>query len=117
MDKGQQNFTNIVEHSDKVVKSDSGISSTIFEASTTNGLMYSVEADASKMYPLLQFFTNIINAMIKNTKYKITFLPINIFNKKDWHEKYTSDLAVGGSRFEKRSLPAFFAAFHGISFT
>lgn len=100
MDKGQSSFTNIVEHSDKVVKSDSGISSTIFEANTTNGLGYSTEADAAKMYPLLQYFTNIVNNMIKDTKWKSTFLPINIFNRKEWHERFTSDLANGGIRMK-----------------
>lgn len=99
VDKSQQNGINIVESSDKIVKSDSGISSTMFEASTTNGLLYSVNADASKMYPLLYFFENIINYKIKNQKFKSTFLKVNQYNVADWHATYANDLQNGGSRF------------------
>lgn len=95
----QQNGINLVEHSAKVVQADSGISSTMFDASTTNGLKYSVLADITKMYPLQYFFTNITNRRIKDTGFKVTFLKVNYYNVEEWHKIYSADMLSGGNRF------------------
>jgi len=98
LDKNQQNSINIVKSDSENVMSDSGISSTIFNSDSTNGLGYSTEKDAAKMYQLLYFFQNYINYKIKSLKCQVSFLHINIFNKKDKHEQYRTDLLSGGSR-------------------
>jgi hypothetical protein len=68
LDKNQQSAINVVEHDIKVIQNDSGISETIFNANTTNGLGYSTKADSAKIFPLLYFFTNFINFKIKQYK-------------------------------------------------
>lgn len=98
LDKVQSNVINLVEHSNKVVMQDSGISESIFNAASTLGLEYSTLADASKIYPLLYFFENFVNLQIKQYKCKVKFLKINQFNQLDWHERYYSDVQAGGSR-------------------
>jgi hypothetical protein len=97
-DKTQSSVINLVEHSTKVVMQDSGVSETIFNATSTLGLQYSTLADASKIYPLLYFFENFVNLQIKQYKCKIKFLKINQFNQLDWHERYYADVQAGGSR-------------------
>ena len=98
LDKAQSNIINLVEHSNKVVMQDSGISDSIFNAASTLGLEYSTLADASKIYPFLYFFENFVNLQIKQYKCKIKFLKINWFNQLDWHERYYGDVQAGGSR-------------------
>ncbi len=98
MEKSQQNQTNLVEHSEKVVLSDSGISSTIFSAETTNGLAYSTAKDVAKMLPYLYYFTSVLNFKIKDTKMRVKFLPVSFKDRVDFHKSYTSDLPFGGSR-------------------
>ena len=98
LDKAQSSAINLVEHSTKVVMQDSGISDSIFNASTTLGLQYSTLADASKIYPILYFFENFVNSQIKQHKCKAKFLKINYFNQLDWHERYYADVLAGGSR-------------------
>lgn len=98
LDKNQQSALNVVEHDIKVIQNDSGISETIFNANTTNGLSYSTQADSSRIYPLLYFFTNFVNYKIKSYKCQIEFLRTNIFEKKDVHESSRADLLSGGSR-------------------
>jgi len=96
----QSNGINLVEHSGKVVQSDSGISSTMFDATTTNGLKYSSLVDATKMYPLLEFFKSITDKKIKKSGYKTTFLTVNHYNVEDWHKTYASDMQNRGSIFQ-----------------
>ena len=98
LDGNKQAAINLVEHGIKLVQNDSGISETIFNANTTNGLGYSTKADASRMYPLLYFFTNYVNYKIKSQKFAVQFLRINIFNQDEMHEQYRTDLLSGGSR-------------------
>ncbi|MDD4000475.1 MAG: hypothetical protein PHX62_06250, partial [Bacilli bacterium] len=98
LDGNQKQALNVVEHDIKVVQNDSGISETIFNANTTNGLGYSTKADAAKMYPLLYFFTNYLNYKIKSYKCGVEFLHVNIFEEEDVHEQLRTDLLSGGSR-------------------
>lgn len=98
MDKSQQNQTNLVEHSQKVVSNDTGVSTTIFSAETTNGLAYSTSKDVAKMIPYLYYFTCLINYKIKEFKMKVKFLPIGFKDRADTHKEYMSDLPLGGSR-------------------
>lgn len=98
LDKAQSTAINLVEHSNKVVMQDSGISESVFNAASTLGLEYSTLADASKIYPFLYFFENFVNLQIKHLKCKVKFLKINFFNQLDWHERYYSDVQAGGSR-------------------
>ena len=99
VDSAQSTSINLVEHSQNVVQSDSGISKTMFDASTTNGLSYSVKSDASKMFPLLYFFDNLMTYKLKNEKFVCKFLHITHYNREEMHKQYGSDLANGGSRF------------------
>jgi len=99
LDKSQQAGINLVEHSTDIVSNDAGISDAKFNADTTNGLKYSVNADAAKMYPFRDFFENIINYRLKRSKYKVTFLQIHRDNIIEWHGIYGADLLSGGSRF------------------
>jgi hypothetical protein len=98
LDKSQSTAINLVEHSNKVVMQDSGISETIFNANSTNGLKYATLADATKLYCLFYFFENFVNLQIKQYKCKIKFLRINYYNQLDWHERYYADVQAGGSR-------------------
>jgi hypothetical protein len=98
LDSNKSASINLVEHDLKLIQSNSGISETIFNANTTNGLGYSTKADASRMYPLLYFFTNFVNFKIKLQKFAVKFLRINIFNQEEMHEQYRTDLLSGGSR-------------------
>jgi rRNA maturation endonuclease Nob1 len=98
LDKNQQSAINVVEHDIKVINNDSGISETIFNASTTNGLGYSTKADSNRMFPILSFFVNLINYKLKQHKCQIKFLNINAFEQKDWHTQYGTDLLNGGLR-------------------
>ena len=98
LDKSQQTGINLVEHSKKIVQDSSGISETIFSASTTNGLKYSTTADAVKMYPLLYFYENLINYKIKSQGFRISFLQINHYDRLEWHKQYSANMAVGGLR-------------------
>ena len=98
LDKNQQAALNVVEHDIKVIQNDSGISETIFNANTTNGLGYSTKADSAKIFPLMYFFTNLINFKIKQYKCQVRFLNINIFEEKEKHEDARTDLLSGGSR-------------------
>lgn len=98
LDKNQQSAINVVEHDIKVIQNDSGISETIFNANTTNGLGYSTKADSAKVFPLMYFFTNLINFKIKQYKCQVNFLNINIFEEKEKHEEARTDLLSGGSR-------------------
>jgi uncharacterized protein YukJ len=61
-DKVQDTALNVLKDSKEVVQWDSGTSSTLFESNTTNGLKFSIEVDASKMYPLLSFFEDYANS-------------------------------------------------------
>jgi hypothetical protein len=98
LDKSQSTAINLVEHSTKVVMQDSGISDTIFNANSTNGLKYATLADSTKLYCLLYFFENFVNLQIKQYKCKIKFLRINYYNQLEWHERYYADVQAGGSR-------------------
>lgn len=98
LDKSQSQAINLVEHSTKVVMQDSGISDTIFNANSTNGLKYATLADATKIYPLFYFFENFINLQIKQYKCKVKFLRINYYNQLEWHERYYADIQAGSSR-------------------
>lgn len=98
LDGSQKAAINVVEHDIKVIQNNSGISETIFNANTTNGLGYSTKADASRMYPLLYFPTNFVNYKIKQHKCQVEFLHTNIFEKLDIHESHRADLLSGGSR-------------------
>jgi hypothetical protein len=98
LDTNQRNALNVVEHDIKVLQNDSGISETIFNANTTNGLGYSTKADSARMYPLLYYFTNLVNYKIKQHKCQVEFLHTNIFEKLEVHESYRTDLLSGGSR-------------------
>ena len=98
LDKNQQSAINVVEHDIKVIQNNSGISETIFNANTTNGLGYSTKADSARMYPLFYYFTSFVNFKIKQYKCQVEFLHINIFEKSDVHESHRADLLSGGSR-------------------
>lgn len=98
-DKNNQTSINVVEHDLKTIGVDSGISNTVFSADTTNGLIFSTTKDAARIYPLLYFFNNFVNFKIRQWKCLVQFLHINIFDKKDAHEQYRTDLLSGGSRF------------------
>jgi len=98
LDKSQSTAINLVEHSTKVIMQDSGISDTIFNANSTNGLKYATLADATKLYPLFYFFENFVNLQIKQYKCKIKFLRINYYNQLEWHERFYADVQAGGSR-------------------
>jgi hypothetical protein len=94
----QDSALSVAKNSKEMVQFDSGISSTIFDANTTNGLGYSIEADASKIYPLLSYFTNWVNFKIKPYKFSVTFLQIHRHNREAWHKQYATDLLNGGQR-------------------
>ena len=96
LDKSQQNSINIVELSKKNVQDDSGISESMFSTETTLGLKYSTLVDATAMYPLLSFFENLVNFKIQDKKFKCEFLPINHYNKIEWHKEYERALGVAG---------------------
>jgi len=98
LDKNQQTALNVVDQDIKVIQNNSGISETVFNASTTNGLGYSTKADSARMFPLLYYFTNFVNFRIKTFKCQVEFLHINIFEKADVHESHRADLLSGGSR-------------------
>jgi len=98
VDKGQQAGINIVKHNSDVVHEGSGISKTLFDATTTNGLGYSIKADASKMYPFLYYFTNLLDYKLKKYRFRVQFLKINIYDQLDWHKQYAVDLTYGGLR-------------------
>lgn len=98
LDKAQSTAINLVEHSTKVVMQDSGISDTIFNANSTNGLKYATLADATKLYQIFYFFENFINIQIKQYKSKVKFLRINHYNQLEWHERYYADVQAGASR-------------------
>lgn len=98
LDGSQKSAINVVEHDIKVIQNNSGISETIFNANTTNGLSYSTKADSARMFPTLYFFTNFVNYKIKQHKCQVEFLHINIFEKVDAHESHRADLLSGGSR-------------------
>jgi len=98
LDKSQSTAINLVEHSTKVIMQDSGISDTIFNANSTNGLKYATLADATKLYCLFYFFENFVNLQIKQYKSKIKFLRINYYNQLEWHERFYADVQAGGSR-------------------
>lgn len=98
LEKNQQQALNVVEHDINIIQNDVGISETIFNAETVNGLTFSTEADASRIYPLLYFFNNFINYKIKQKKCQVEFLHTNIFNRDNRHEEYRTDLLSGGSR-------------------
>jgi hypothetical protein len=98
IDKNSQSAMNVVKHDLDVLNADSGISTTVFSADTTNGLGFSTTKDAAKIYPLLYFFNNFVNYKIKQWKCLVQFLHINIFDKEKVHEKYRTDLLDGGSR-------------------
>ena len=98
LDKNQQSAINVVEQDIKVISNDTGISDTIFNATTTNGLGYSTKSDSARMFPELYFFTNLVNFKIKQHKCQVEFLHINIFEKPDVHESHRADLLSGGSR-------------------
>jgi hypothetical protein len=87
-----------VQHSEAVVASDSGVSTTIFSANTTNGLAYATSKDVGKMLPYLYYFTYILNYKIKSQKMQVKFLPISLKDRLDWHKQYSADMAMGGSR-------------------
>lgn len=88
----------VVNNSKDMAQFSSGISSTLFDADTTNGLGYSIEIDASKMYPLLSFFTDFINFKIKSQKFHVSLLHIHQHNRELWHKQYATDLLNGGHR-------------------
>jgi hypothetical protein len=98
LDKSQSTAINLVEHSNKVVMQDSGISENIFNSSSTLGLEYSTLSDGTKLFPFLYFFENFINLIIKEKKCKVKFLQITQYNRLEWHERYYSDVQAGGSR-------------------
>jgi hypothetical protein len=98
IDKNSQSAMNVVKHDLDVLNANSGISTTVFSADTTNGLGFSTTKDAGKMYPLLYFFNNFVNYKIKQYKCLVQFLHVNIFDKEKVHEKYRTDLLDGGSR-------------------
>jgi len=50
------------------------------------------------MYPLLYYFTNYCNFKLKRFRFRINFLKTNIFQSKEVHEQYRTDLLSGGSR-------------------
>lgn len=98
MEQSQNSQINLVEHSKSVAQTSSGVSSTLSEASTTNGLAYSILNDATSMYPFLYYFNAIVNYKIRNQKFKVRFLQINQYNRDSWHKTYAADLANGGLR-------------------
>lgn len=98
VDKGQQAGINIVKHNSDVVHESSGISKTLFDANTTNGLGYSIKADASKMYPFLYYFTNLINYKLKKFRFQVEFLKVNRYDQLEIHKQYAVDLTYGGLR-------------------
>ena len=99
LDKSQQAGINLVDHSTEIVSNDSGISRAKFNADSTNGLKYSVNADFYRIAPLRYFFENILNYRLKTKLYKVTFFPCHRDNVMEYHDKYTADLLNGGSRF------------------
>lgn len=97
-DRVQDAALNVTKNSKEMAQFGSGISETLFNANTTNGLGYSIEADASKMYPLLSYFTNWVNFKIRTYKFSVSFLQIHRHNREDWHKQYATDLLNGGQR-------------------
>lgn len=100
LDSSQKVATNIVENDYKVTMQDSGISETMFSASTVNSLSYSIQSDAAKMYPLLKFFNNLMTYRLKQEKFACKFMEISMYNKDEKHKLNTTDLASGGSRLK-----------------
>lgn len=97
-DKVKDAVLSVLDNSKKTVQWDSGVSSTLFESNTTNGLKFSIEVDASKMYPLLSYFEDYVNYKMAKQKFGIRFLKIHQGNRADWHKQYSTDLQNGGQR-------------------
>jgi hypothetical protein len=97
-DKVQDSALNVTKNAREQVQFGSGVSGTLFDATTTNGLGYSIETDASKLYPLLSYFNDLMNFKINNNKFTCTFLQIHRHNKLEWHKQYATDLLNGGQR-------------------
>ena len=97
-DTAQRTQINLVENSGKIVQQSSGISETLFNAATTNGLSMAITSDAARVYPFLKYFNDFSNFKIQSTKHHIEFLQVNLYDRMDWHKQYATDLASGGSR-------------------
>jgi len=96
LDKSQQNSMNVSENSKDNVTFSSGISETMWNATTTNGLKFSVEADASKIKHLVVFFENLINYKIKDQKIKYTIdKEITWYNKSDVYKTRKEGMGMG----------------------
>lgn len=98
MDKSQQQTINATENSRKNAEFSSGISETMWNASTTNGLKFSIENDASKIKHLMKFFEDLMNYKIK--KEKMTFkvdTQITQYNKEDIYKTRKEALGMGES--------------------
>jgi hypothetical protein len=96
LNNSQKTGMNIVEVSHKNVQADSGVSETMFSASTTMGLQMSCNEDAATMYPLLSFFQNYVNFRLKSSKFKVQFLEINQYNQQDWNNQFATNFGTAG---------------------
>lgn len=104
LDRSQQATINVVELSQKNAQFASGVSDTMFSASTNTGLRFSILFDLSKIFPFLAFFENLMNYKLRDQKFQISFLPVTHYNKLDWYKEYRSSMAQGGSRWNYISL-------------
>jgi len=96
LEKSQQQSINIAENSKDNVTFSSGISETMWNATTTNGLKFSVEVDATKIKHLVVFFENLINYKIKDQKIKFTIdKEITWYNKSDIYKIRKEGMGMG----------------------
>ena len=99
LDKSQQQAISSSDNSRGNMAYSSGISETMWNASTTNGLKYSVEADAAKMKPLMKFFEDLMNYKMKESKMTFQILKeINQYNKIEWYKLLKDGMGSGDLR-------------------
>jgi hypothetical protein len=96
LDKSQQSSMDVSKYSKDNVTFSSGISETMWNATTTNGLKFSVESDANQIKYLMIFFENLINYKIKDFKFKFTIdRDVTQYNKDEIYTRRVNALAAG----------------------
>lgn len=95
-DKSSQKAINISENSRNNATFSSGVSDTMWNADTTNGLKYSLQADASKIRHIIVFFDNIMNYKLKEMKMSFSIdREITWYNKDEIYKTRKEALGMG----------------------
>jgi hypothetical protein len=95
-DKASQNAINVSENARGNASFSSGVSETMWNATTTNGLKFSVQADASKVKHIMSFFDNLMNYKLKETKMAFSIdREITWYNKEDVYKTRKEALGMG----------------------